>query len=464
MPARDSAQGKGSAQGKVDDKKIHVETLDAVHDIYSGEEGLVARGKQLDELAERLGLSKATKLRINKPSRNIMVMLVGNHSAGKSSLINYYIEEDVVKTSMAIETKGFTFVRKGKVKLKAPIQGEGTLRYFPQLETMKEQFGENILESICTVFSTSSSRCFPLLDFVDTPGLVDGGVSYPFDVNDAIIYMAGHVDLVCCLMDPHGQALGSRTMQVVERLQKAYAKKTKYYLTKVDTVEKEADLQKLIVQVTANISKHVQKEHGFELPCIYIPDKATAQHLSRVNSIGKLFQEFETCIDEKVQKHLNTLKSDANNMLKATKDILQADARAVSAKGKRRIVAALLYFVALALLVFGILRIILSLEFLLPKAITEDAYYVDARAWIAPSRDSDEAAGFFSSTVAFVKYTLFFIATWFVAGFVRGLASSYATLTGKERKDLQKMQKHLASVLEKRNSIFDKFLARLRDD
>ena len=41
-------------------------------------------------------------------------MTSGNHSAGKSSFINWYIEEHVQRTGVAIETQGFSFVTSGR--------------------------------------------------------------------------------------------------------------------------------------------------------------------------------------------------------------------------------------------------------------------------------------------------------------------------------------------------------------
>jgi GTPase SAR1 family protein len=41
-------------------------------------------------------------------------MIVGNHSAGKSSFVNWYIGEEVQRTGVAIETRGFTLITSGK--------------------------------------------------------------------------------------------------------------------------------------------------------------------------------------------------------------------------------------------------------------------------------------------------------------------------------------------------------------
>ena len=46
-----------------------------------------------------------------------------------------------------------------------------------------------------------------MITFIDTPGLVDGSFQYPFPVEDAIVAVAKHVDLIYVFFDPIGQAL-----------------------------------------------------------------------------------------------------------------------------------------------------------------------------------------------------------------------------------------------------------------
>ena len=46
-------------------------------------------------------------------------MLIGNHSAGKSSFINWYIEEHIQRTGVAIETQG---IRRSSDDLTSTIQ------------------------------------------------------------------------------------------------------------------------------------------------------------------------------------------------------------------------------------------------------------------------------------------------------------------------------------------------------
>ena len=43
------------------------------------------------------------------------------------------------------------------------------------------------------------------MTFVDTPGLVDGGMNYPFDVNEGILWLGDLVDMIFVFFDPIGQ-------------------------------------------------------------------------------------------------------------------------------------------------------------------------------------------------------------------------------------------------------------------
>ena len=45
------------------------------------------------------------------PRNKVTVMIIGNHSSGKSSFINWYCDEAVCRTGVAIESRGSLYVR-----------------------------------------------------------------------------------------------------------------------------------------------------------------------------------------------------------------------------------------------------------------------------------------------------------------------------------------------------------------
>lgn len=157
------------------------------------------------------------------PRRKCNIMIVGNHSAGKSSYINWYIGEHVQKAAVAIETQGFTFVTSGKKR--DTLKGHATMQLFQHLQPELQQFAPAIYNGVQTEISTSKNKCFGLITFIDTPGLVDGSFTYPFPVEQAILSVAKHSDLIYIFFDPIGQALCDRTMKVIEMLNKEHAEK-----------------------------------------------------------------------------------------------------------------------------------------------------------------------------------------------------------------------------------------------
>ncbi|XP_042561164.1 uncharacterized protein LOC122130519 isoform X2 [Clupea harengus] len=116
------------------------------------------------------------------PRKKIIVMIMGNHSAGKSSFINWYVEEHIQKTGVAIETQGFTFITSGRKR--ESLTGNATLHLYPHFRPLLEFKG--VTDYLSAEISTSKQKKFSLVTFVDTPGLVDGDMIYPFEVNNAI--------------------------------------------------------------------------------------------------------------------------------------------------------------------------------------------------------------------------------------------------------------------------------------
>ena len=50
----------------------------------------------------------------------------------------------------------------------------------------------DFLNYLTTEISSSKQKKFPLVSFFDTPGLVDGTMAYPFDVEQAILWLGSH--------------------------------------------------------------------------------------------------------------------------------------------------------------------------------------------------------------------------------------------------------------------------------
>ncbi|GLG92439.1 Protein of unknown function [Gryllus bimaculatus] len=234
--------------------------------------------KGLIKIAEHFGL------KLLAPRKKIVVLLIGNHSAGKSSFINWYIEEHVQRTGVAIETQGFVIVTSGKKR--ESLMGNATLHLYPHFRPLQEIQG--VVDFLSTEISTSKQKKFSLVTFVDTPGLVDGDMQYPFDVNEAILWLD----------------------------------KMRFYLSKADDAGDESDRQRVMMQIVQELCKRPGLNRtGFDMPTIYIPK----ENARCVNQIEMVCKDIERMINQTIQNTLNALESDCDTVLKLVDKKLKDD-------------------------------------------------------------------------------------------------------------------------------------------
>merc|ERR1719412_409514 len=278
------------------------------------------------------------------PRKKISIMLIGNHSAGKSSFINWYIEEHVQRTGVAIETQGFSFVTSGKKR--ESLTGNATLHLYPHFKPLAEFPG--LLSYLNTEICTSKQKRFPLVTFVDTPGLVDGGMNYPFDVNEGILWLGELVDLIFVFFDPIGQALCKRTLNVVEAVSAHHSDKIRFYLSKADEAGHESDRQRVMMQIVQELCKRPNLNRtGFDMPTIYIPNPNKTVRC--VNQIDDVCRDIEKTIQQTIQNTLNSLERDCDHIGTLVDEAITQDNQARAANLRAWLKGGCLYLLAMVL-------------------------------------------------------------------------------------------------------------------
>nr|XP_002131924.3 uncharacterized protein LOC100182022 isoform X1 [Ciona intestinalis]XP_009862467.1 uncharacterized protein LOC100182022 isoform X2 [Ciona intestinalis] len=268
------------------------------------------------------------------PRKKITVLLIGNHSAGKSSFINWYVEEHIQRTGVAIETQGFTIVTSGRKR--ESLTGNATLHLYPHLEPLQNKPG--VMDYVTTEITTSKQKKFNLVTFIDTPGLVDGDMKYPFDVNESILWLGKQIaDRVFVFFDPIGQALCKRTLNIVEQLSEDHAEIMKFYLSKADEAGHESDRQRVMMQIVQELCKRPNLNRtGFDMPTIYIPSMGKTSKC--VNQIEDVCKEIDKTINTTIQNTLNKLEKDCTDISTKIDTLIEEDNAACSynlrAKGK----------------------------------------------------------------------------------------------------------------------------------
>ncbi|XP_063076708.1 uncharacterized protein si:ch211-11k18.4 [Engraulis encrasicolus] len=410
------------------------------HQLYiDPESGLVS-------IAQSVGVS------LLAPRKKITVMLMGNHSAGKSSFINWYVEEHIQRTGVAIETQGFSFVTSGRKR--ESLTGNATLHLYPHFKPLQQFKG--VSEYLATEVCTSRQKRFSLVTFVDSPGLVDGDMKYPFDVDQAILWLGELCDLVLVFFDPMGQALCKRTLNIVENLNERHGDKLHFYLSKADEAGGESDRQRVMMQIVQELCKRPGlNKCGFDMPTIYIPNPNKPSRC--VNQIEEVCRTVEKTINQTVQNTLNALEKDCDVITNAITNTLAEDRECVLSNRRARCkgcVCGLLGFMVPLLLLLGLVLGSLSrdvMELLLGPQNTQILATHLAPVARAIDGVSAEVQLYVCGALIFISFLLLLLARCFFR--------TQATLSGRQKRQFQEKLEYVQEVVKaKKKSLYEEYL------
>ncbi|XP_065664065.1 uncharacterized protein LOC100199350 [Hydra vulgaris] len=398
---------------------VNEKILRECHALYTEKE------KGLIKIAESVGVG------LLAPRKKITIMLMGNHSAGKSSFVNWYVEEHIQKTGVAIETQGFTIVTSGKKR--ESLLGNASFHLFPHLKPLQDI--EGVSEYVSTEISTSKQKKFNMVMFVDTPGLVDGDMLYPFDVNQAIEFLGSLCDMIFVFFDPIGQALCKRTLNIVEHLNEKKNDRIRFYLSKADTAGTESDRQRVLMQITQELCKRPGlNKCGFDMPTIFIPS-LTEKAPRCENQIDSVCKEIDKTINQTIQNTLNKLETDCNTVSNKILNILEEDRIQGNANIRASVISFLLLLMATCLGFFLSLSFF-SLDFLPYEPIK--LYLIPvSKFWNEFPKEHE----FHTRLVLGVSLAVLLIAS-------KLFSSSKATLSRKVRRILQEKKEYIETEIK----------------
>lgn len=276
-------------------------TLKQLHSIYAESNGLIECGRKLGH-------------QLFEPRRKMNILLVGNHSSGKSSFINWYVGQKIQKTGVAIETQGFTFVTAGRIR--ETLTGESAIRLFPYLKRLESMKGFVSYLNAELIVPTSFNR-LNLVSLIDTPGLADGELHYPFDINKCLVWMGSIADLIFVFFDPIGQALCKRTLDIVEQLNALYSSRMRFFLSKADEAGDDYDRQKIMMQIVQELCERPGlNQSGFDMLTIYLPDQPDLRLRERmcVNQIDDACREIDKTVGSIIQNTFVVMERDIKNV------------------------------------------------------------------------------------------------------------------------------------------------------
>lgn len=206
-----------------------------------------------------------------------MVMMLGNHSSGKSTLINYLSGREIQQTGVAPTDDGFTVIKRGTFDMDADGP---TVVSNPKLQfTSLHQYGL----SFVTHFKMknrrmpASSRIPMDMVLVDTPGMIDtpihvvdrtseAGQLRGYDFLAVTRWFAQQSDVILLMFDPANPGTTGETLDVLTKSLSGYEHKFLLVMNKVDMFEKATDFARAYGTLCWNLSKVIKLK---DIPRVY---------------------------------------------------------------------------------------------------------------------------------------------------------------------------------------------------
>lgn len=463
MPRRNAKKGAGaagagsgtSAEAAAAPKSLEESVLRDIYALYKNPSRVSSACGTvgIEQMSTEVGRTKL------HPSKKITVMLIGNHSAGKSSFVNWYCEDKIQGTGVAVESQGFTLCTSGERE--DVVTADSAVEMRPFLRGIEKFPG--VMSHLEVRVSTSKAKSFPTVDFLDSPGLIDGEVRYPFDVNATILWLAQHADMILVFMDPVGQALCTRTMNVVRALDQAkFGDKIKYYISKADQVPNSQDLHKVIAQTVANLSRHVSDHHGLSVPTIWIPNCEGAVTSARPenNYLGHLVDNIAKAVKAKVQVNMGRLSADCEELMTEVDNQVEDTAKKLSKRRRWLMYKLFLGLVMCPLIILlAFADLIVACEKSLPDLITSGEYVKMAldgvRGPVTTFQGFSSAYEMHHRQMVYV--TVFLVLYFFKLFFARRMRLLQYR-SAAELRAFREYKKNLAVMLQKGKAIRTKYL------
>lgn len=434
--ARSAANAESISGGVSCDERI----LRDCHQLYT------------DPTSGLITVAQSVGVKLLPPRKKITVMLMGNHSAGKSSFINWYVEEHIQRTGVAIETQGFSFVTSGRKR--ESLTGNATFHLYPHFGPLQTFVG--VSEYVSTEICTSRQKRFGLVTFIDTPGLVDGDMKYPFDVDEVILWLGDLCDLILVFFDPMGQALCRRTLNIVDFLNQDHGDRLHFYLSKADEAGGESDRQRVMMQIVQELCKRpCLNKCGFDMPTIYIPNPNKPSRC--VNQIEEVCRTIEKTINQTVQNTLNSLEKDCELVSEAIKNALLRDRETASENRRTRCKSWMLILMGfsiplalMALLVLSTMSRELLLEVLGPQGFESLSLYMTPVIKLFDSMTVKQLLYSCGGMLLF-SFLLIIIAQLFYR--------TRQTMSGKQKRQLQEKLDYIQEVVKsKKQKLYEEYL------
>jgi len=217
----------------------------------------------IDPIAEQFIFQRPPT--VGEIKRPPLVLMLGNHSSGKSTFINYLLGKHVQKTGVAPTDDDFTIITHGDVE--DDRDGPSVVSNPDLPYEGLRHFGDQLVTHI-----RLKLRDVDLLrnvTLIDSPGMIDEAKAESgrgFDYPGVVRWFAERADLVLVFFDPDKPGTTGETLQVFNKSLSGIDHKLLIIMNKMDQFRNLHDFARACGALCWNLGKVIQRK---DLPLIY---------------------------------------------------------------------------------------------------------------------------------------------------------------------------------------------------
>jgi len=193
-----------------------------------------------------------------------MVLFLGNHSSGKSTIINHFLGREVQRTGVAPTDDSFTVLTYGDDESRQDGPALMSRQDLPFGDL--EQFGPGLSRHFCG--KTVTCDLLRSVHIIDSPGMIDSAdqkLQRPYDYVAVVKWLAARCDLVFMLFDPDKPGTTGETLTVLSEAL-ADADNLRIIMNKLDQFTNIRDFARTYGALCWNLSRSLRTK---DLPHVY---------------------------------------------------------------------------------------------------------------------------------------------------------------------------------------------------
>lgn len=219
-------------------------------------------------LAERFQFELPTSGR--EAARRPCVLFLGNHSSGKSSFINFLLEDNLQKTGLAPTDDGFTIISYGQEK--DELDGQSVVTHPDLGFRMLRRLGPDFFARLR--LKTHPHPLLQSLTLIDSPGMIDASASANargYDFEASVRMFAEAADLILFYFDPDKPGTTGETISMFTHTLAGMDHKLLIIINKMDSFFNIRDFARTYGTLCWNLSKLIKTKDVPQFFTTYIP-------------------------------------------------------------------------------------------------------------------------------------------------------------------------------------------------